>query len=260
MLDAWGLRRTRAQVDERSSVCLPSSVVASRPVRYWLLRAAVVTLLAAPTGCATTHLLQPVGKNNLRVNASLGGPILRRPVPIPAPIVAVDVAYGIEDDIDLHASVQPLAMAFSGGGGSTAILSLAGGAVWHPIPNVRHALSIGGSLQGMGNRRDAVVFADAWIGGAGRPTRWLLLGGGVHNMLRIGSSDRELDARPFWTPTLFGLAQFSPTSRFSIDLEMRWYAFSQNAGLVTVDWLTPGGIGVIGAMLGFNVNFGPGVR
>jgi hypothetical protein len=229
-------------------------------VRYWLFWTAVVTLLAASSGCATSHLLQPVGKDHLRVNASVGGPILRRPLPIPTPIVTVDVAYGLEEDIDLHASVQPLSMAFSGGGGSTAILSMTAGAVWHPIRNVRHALAIGGSLQGMANRRDAVVFADAWVGGAGRPTRWLLLGGGVHNLLRIGSSDRELDARPFWAPTLFGLAQFSPSTRFSIDLELRWYAFTQNADLVTVDWLSLGGLGVIGAMLGFNVQFGPGVR
>jgi hypothetical protein len=229
-------------------------------VRYWLLRAAVVTIFAAPSGCATTHLLQPVGKDNVRINTSLGGPILRRPVPIPAPIVTVNAAYGLEDDIDVHAGVQPLALAFSPGEGSVPILGITGGAVWHPIARARHALAIGGELQALGNRRDAVVFADAWIGGSGRPTRWLLLGGGVHNLFRIGSSDRELDARPFWTPTLFGLAQFSPSQRFSIDLEVRWYAFSQNAGLVTVDWLSPGGIGVIGAMLGFNVNFGQGVR
>jgi hypothetical protein len=232
-------------------------------VRYWLLRAAaLITIsgLAAPLGCATTHLLQPVGKDNLRINASLGGPILQRPLPIPAPIATVNAAYGVEDNVDVHVGLQPSALVFASSPEASPILGINGGAVWHPIVRVPHALAIGGELQAFGNKRDAVVYANAWIGGAGRPTRWLLLGGGVHNLLRIGSTDREIDARPFWTPTLFGLAQFSPSSRFSIDLEVRWYAFSQNAGLATVDWLSPGGIGVIGALLGFNFNFGQGVR
>jgi hypothetical protein len=115
-------------------------------------------------------------------------------------------------------------------------------------------------MYAFGNRADAVVFANAWIGGAGRPTRWLLLGGGVHNMLRVGSSDRELDQRPFWTPTLFGLAEFSPSRRVSLDLELRWYAFTQNATIATVNWLSTGPVGVLGVMLGVNVNFGESVR
>jgi hypothetical protein len=232
-------------------------------VRYRLLPVAALSVtatIAGPLGCSTTHLLSPVGKNNLRVNTSLGGPILRRPIPTPAPILTVNAAYGLEEDVDVHVGLQPSGLLFQSSAEAAPILALNGGVVWHPIARARHALSIGGELHGMANRRDAVVFANAWIGGAGRPTRWLLLGGGVHNLLRVGSTDREVDARPFWAPTLFGLAQFSPSARFSIDVELRWYAFSQNAGLATVDWLSPGGIGVIGALVGFNVHFGQGVR
>jgi hypothetical protein len=229
-------------------------------VQHWFVRAAAVVGLAAVSGCATTHLLQPVGKNNLRLNASLGGPILRSPGPTPVPLVSVNAAYGVEDDVDIHLGLHPVAAAFRPSAESSPLLGMNAGAAWHPIARARHALTLGGEVYGFANRSDAVVYANAWIGGAGRPTPWLLLGGGVHNLLRVGSSEPEIEQRPFWTPTLFGLAEFSPSKRFSIDLEVRWYAFSQNGTLATVNWLSTGPIGVLGAMLGFNVNFGEGVR
>ncbi len=225
-----------------------------------LCLAAAWVVLATTSGCATTHLLEPVGKNNLRVNTTFGGPILRSPGPTPAPLLAVNAAYGVEDDVDIHVGLHPLAAAFRSGPDASPLLGMNAGAAWHPLARAPRALTVGADVYAFGNRADAVVFTDAWIGGAGRPTSWLLLGGGVHNLLRVGSSDAEINQRPFWTPTLFGLAEFTPSRRFSIDLELRWYAFSQNATLATVNWLATGPVGVIGAMLGFNVNFGAGAR
>lgn len=211
------------------------------------------------SGCATTHLLQPVGKNNVRINVSGGGPAIRLGGPIPLPLVSVNAAYGVEDDLDIHAGLHPVAAAFNPGAGSTPLMGINAGATWHPIQRWRHALSIGGELYAFGNRRDAVVFANAWIGGSGRPTRWLLLGGGVHNLLRVGSSEPEVDARPFWTPTLFGLAEFGPIGRVTIDLEARWYAFTQNGRNTAPEFFPIGSLGALGVMLGVNYTF-PEVR
>jgi hypothetical protein len=213
--------------------------------------------LSTLAACATTHTLEPVGKNRLRMNASLGGPVLNLGgAPIPLPIATVNAAYGVEDDVDVHVGLHPVALAFNPGEGSVPLLGMNGGVTWHPLQRFRNALAIGGELYGFANRRDAVVFGNAWIGGAGRPTRWLLLGGGIHNLLRVGVTSPEFDTRTFWTPTVFLLARFNPTERIGIDIEPRWYAFSQNTAILTPNWVSLGGIGAVGVTVGFSYTFG----
>ncbi len=232
-----------------------SRAVRSTPIRSMILQLALpLSTLAA---CATTHTLEPVGKNRLRMNASLGGPVLNLGgAPIPLPIATVNAAYGVEDDVDVHVGLHPVALAFNPGEGSVPLLGMNGGVTWHPLQRFRNALAIGGELYGFANRRDAVVFGNAWIGGAGRPTRWLLLGGGIHNLLRVGVTSPEFDTRTFWTPTVFLLARFNPTERIGIDIEPRWYAFSQNTAILTPNWVSLGGIGAVGVTVGFSYTFG----
>lgn len=177
-------------------------------------------------------------------------------IPIPLPVVTVNAAYGVEEDVDVHVGLHPVAAAFNPGAGSVPLLGMNAGVTWHPIARWRHALSIGGEMYGFANRSDALVFGNLWIGGAGRPTRWLLLGGGIHNMLRVGVTNADLDTRSFWTPTVFLLARFNPTERIGIDIEPRWYGFSQNTNILSPNWVSIGGIGAVGITLGFSYTFG----
>jgi hypothetical protein len=211
-------------------------------------------------GCATTHLARPVGRGNTRFNLSAGGPLVRVGATIPMPLTTVEVARGIEDDIDLHAGIYPTALAFSPGNGSSPLLGMSVGGAWHPIPRHRSALTVGAVLYGFSNRVDGVVFGDAWIAGNLRATSWLNLAAGVHNMVRLASSSEVLDQRSVWSPTAFAQVAFGPFGRWEIQLEARWYAFTENGFLATPNYYPIGQLGDLGALVGVSYQLPGGGR
>jgi hypothetical protein len=209
-------------------------------------------MLSGAAACGTTHLVRPLGAGNTRVNLSVGGPFVRFGAPIPLPVSVLGVAHGVTDAVDVHGDLHPTALGFGVAGADV-------GLAVHPIPAARHALTIGGTIYGFSNREDAVVFADLWIGSIFRPTRWLALGGGLHNGLRIDTTDRELRERFPWAPTpfLYGALTFG---RVGLELEFRWNVISANGYRATVNYYPVGEIGALGLLLGVTYQFPEGVR
>lgn len=249
-------------MNERPEISLPeapSRAPGRAPAGRALTSALALVTLSALTGCMTTHLARPVGAGNTRVHASLGGPLIRLGgATLPLPITTLGVAHGLGDDVDVHADLHPTAAVFNPGAGSTPLLGVDAGVAWHPIPRHRSALTLGATLYGFGNKLDATVFADAWVAGGIRPVSWLFLSIGLHNQLRIGSSDREVSQRSFWAPTAFALVSFGPFRRVSIDVEARWYSFTENASRVAPDWVATGPVGALGVLLGLSYQFPQG--
>lgn len=212
------------------------------------MRRLLLTLALTSAACATTQLARPVGRGNIRVSATLGGPLVKfGGAPVPLPITTVGAAYGISDLVDVHAEVHPTAAAFG-------IAGLSAGAALHPIASHRSALTIGASIKAFGNGDDGVLFTDLWIAGGGRVARWLWLGGGLHNGLRmVGSA--TLREQTAWAPTLFGLASFLVSRRVAIDVEARWYAMSSCGRCVAPDYYPIGDAGALGLLLGVAYQF-----
>ena len=172
--------------------------------------------------------------------------------PVPLPVTTVGVAHGLTDLVDVHAELHPTAAAF-GVAGATA------GAAVHPLPSHRSALTFGASFNGFGNGGDAVLFTDLWVSGGGRVARWLWLGGGLHNGLRLAGSS-SLREQTAWAPTLFGLASFSLSRRVALDVEVRWYAMSTCARCLAPDYVSLGDAGSLGLLLGVSYQFDGGAR
>jgi hypothetical protein len=212
-----------------------------------------VTLAA----CGTTHLARPVGAGNTRVSGSLGGPVVvLGGAPIPVPLVTVGVAHGFSDAVDLHADLHPLALAFNPPTpGSMPILGADMGLAVHPIPGYRTALTLGANVYGFTNRVNGVVFSDLWLAGGGRVLPWLTLTGGLHNTVRLGSNDAELNKRLPWQGTLFLNSAFR-IGRVELDLELRWMAFTENAMNTAPAYVSFGPFGSLGVLLGFHYTFG----
>ncbi|MFO0608652.1 MAG: hypothetical protein U0324_36130 [Polyangiales bacterium] len=207
-------------------------------------------LVAVACGaCATTHLARPVGRGNLRVSATVGGPLVQFGAPVPVPISTLGAAYGVSDALDVSAELHPTAAAFG-------IAGLSGGAAWHPIPGRRAALTLGASLGGYFNADDGVLVGDLWAAGGGRVASWLWLGGGVHNGLRLYTT--ALGEQGPWAPTLAALAAFTVSRRVTLDLELRWYALASCGQCLTPDYYAPGGVGALGVVLGVHYEV-PGV-
>lgn len=226
------------------------------PARQLSLISAALVLAS----CATTHLVRPVGRGNTRVNVSAGGPIIQLGgAPIPLPLTSINVAHGLEDDIDVEAGVHPTALAFNPGAGSAPVIGMDLGMAWHPIPRHREVLAIGAQLYGFSNRNDAAVFANAWIAGNWRATSWLSLAGGFHNLFRLAVSDPEVRQRDVWSPTMFVQVALRPTARLEFELEARWFAFTQNGQNTAVAFYPIGQLGALGVLIGASYTFGAGV-
>jgi hypothetical protein len=211
-------------------------------------------------GCATTSLVRPLGRGNTRLSGSTGGPIaVVGGKPIPVPLTTLGLAHGVRDDLDVQAEVHPFAALFSPGDGSIPILGMDLGAAWHPIPGARRALTLGASAYGFTNRLDALVFADLWIGAGAAPTPWFSFAGGFHNSFRLAATDPTLAERPIWAPTAFLQLAVRPFSgRVTIDLEGRWYAFTQNGTILVPSYVTIGDLGAIGVLVGVHFQWGAG--
>ncbi len=224
--------------------------VASAAVRFrtLLLRTCLLGALAPATACTTTHLLRPLGRGNTRGNVSIGGgPMVRfAGAPIPMPVTTLGVAHGVTDGIDVHADVHTTAAFFG-------VAGLDMGAAFHPIASHRAALTVGASITGMSNGRDAVMFADVWFGTAWRVANFLWLGAGMHNGLRTFTSDDTLRGRSPWAPVPFVHVGIQPRGgRFGFEIELRWYAPTENGTIQFAPYYAVADRGALGIALGFN--------
>ena len=205
--------------------------------------------------CATTQLARPLGRGNTRVALSLGGPLVAfGGAPVPLPVSVLGIAHGLSDAVDVQADLHPTAAAFG-------IAGLDLGVAWHPLSAHRSALTLGAALYGFGNGADATVLADLWVAAGLRPVRWLWLGAGLHNGLRLLTSSSELREQMPWAPTPFVQAAFRPgMGRVELEVELRWYALASCGSCAAPDYYSPGGPGALGVLLGLTYSFAGGHR
>lgn len=191
----------------------------------------------------------PLAKGTTEVSASLGGPaVIFGGAPVPIPVSTVGVAHGISDVATVRGALHPTAAAFG-------IAGLDAGLVLHPFEGHRALLTVGLDAYAFANGADTVFLADPWIATRRPLTRWFSLAGGAHVPIRYLTSSAELrDATPVM-PTVFVQPGFL-IGRFELDLEMRWYALASNGSVLAPDWLSPGGVGALGLLLGGAYRFG----
>ena len=72
-------------------------------------------LLVFALACSTIHGVKPVGKGNVEVGVSLGGPIVEvYGAPIPLPLSTIGATVGVTDTVNIHAAFHPTAAALMG--------------------------------------------------------------------------------------------------------------------------------------------------
>ncbi|MEI8256164.1 MAG: hypothetical protein WCJ30_10885, partial [Deltaproteobacteria bacterium] len=219
----------------------------------------VSIVLAACIGsipaCATTHLARPVGRGQTRISLSAGGPLAQvGGATIPVPMATVGIAHGLSDAVDVHADFHPFSWIFSPGDGSIGVLGGTMGLAVHPIPlgngNGRHWLTLGADVLGFTNRLDAELLTNLWIAGSIDPTWWLSLAAGLHNTIVVASTNGYQSRRSPYLPTLFAQIALRPSRRVSIDVEARWYGFSENSVNLVPAYVGLGDLGALGVLFG----------
>jgi hypothetical protein len=191
-----------------------------------------------------THV-RPTPRHAVAVEASAGGPIaLLGAAPVPLPLSTIGASYGVIDGLDVQAHVHLTTLfAFGVAGGDI-------GATWMPLTQrqARPALAFTGRLYAFTDFHSG-TFGYAELSGTVSwllATRWLTYG-------TIGGLVEFNDGYVHWAP---GVGEQVQLGRAWLGLEVRWYDAGYETRLSSANWLSPGGLGAIGVVLGGGYRFG----
>jgi len=194
-------------------------------------------------GCGHTTSVRPTPKDVIQAEAAVGGPLVRLAgLILPVPLSTAGVRYGLGDSYDVAAHLHLTSLSFGVAGVDI-------GSTWMPVPQngALPALSLSGRLYGFGNLRNS-------------PRAYLELTGsasylaGEHFLTYLSATGLVQFAGG---PPLFALAAGEELrfGQLGVQLELRWYEPDISTGYQVVDWVSPGGQGGLGVVLGFNYRF-----
>ena len=194
-------------------------------------------LLLLVTGCGLTTQVRPTPKGTLVAELSVGGPAAVVGAPIPLPLSALGVAWGVLDraDLSVHTHLTTLAAAKLFGldvGTAVAALQQAGA-----VP----ALTIGTRLY---------LFTDFATGTLGFYEASLAASWDVGRFRPFVAVATQLDTQALAFDVAPALGTEIRFGRFTLVAELKWYAPNRNARFSSVPWLSPFGRGAIGLVLG----------
>lgn len=203
-----------------------------------LLPALLAGVLAS--GCAHMATLRPAPKGELEVDLSVGGPMLKLSnAPIPAPLSAVGVRYGVHDRADVQVHFHPTAAVLGVLGldvGSSLLVISGEGA----LPDVTAT----GRFFGFTDFKEFRPYLQL-----GAVASWRLFNRiapyiGFDGLVQFGAA--PLVAIAAGLQGIFG--------RFTAQLEAKWFGLGHDTRFMVVDWVSPGS-GAIGIMFGFGYRF-----
>jgi hypothetical protein len=218
----------------------------------WLL--AIVAL--ALTGCSTAHHARPLGKGNMAVHASIGGPVAGIGDPeIPIPLTTLTYKVGITDRADIFVGWHVLETFVNNGN-----LYFDIGASYYVLDQkkARPGISAAFTVSPLINKESGWASFDlqvtaSWALG---PRERHLLYVGFHNVFTPARNDVVATPPYTWTPYLGGQLRIGKKRRLGLGLEIKWhrpYASTQDA---VVGYLGPGKLGALAFLSGITIYIG----
>ncbi|MBN1207494.1 MAG: hypothetical protein JXB05_21655 [Myxococcaceae bacterium] len=201
-------------------------------------------LVVFSSACGLPAHVRPVPRGTLAVEASVGGPAaLLGGVPVPLPFATVGASYGVADAVDVHAHAHltPLLL-------DTAGLDLGATLLARPEQDWRPALSLTGRAYAFSDLSSGALF----YGEASAAASYLLR----ERYLTYASTTALYDALAGEVIWAVGVGAQVPFQRFALQLEANWYWPTYDAAAAPVSWVSPGGQGAFGLVLGASYRFG----
>jgi hypothetical protein len=195
-------------------------------------------------GCGHVTSVRPTPKDTLQAEAAIGGPLGRLAgLIVPVPLSTAGVRYGLGDSYDVAAHLHLTSLSFGVAGVDI-------GSTWMPVPQngALPALSLSGRLYGFGNLRDSPRAYLELTGSAS-----YLAGEHFLTYLSAASLVQFAGGSPLLSVAAGEEFRFG---RFGVQLELRWYEPNIATAYEVVDWVSLGGQGGLGVVLGFNYRFG----
>lgn len=207
----------------------------------WL---AVSGLAVLGTGCGLATHVRPVPKGRVQLEASVGGPMADVGAPIPLPLSTVGASYGLLDRMDVHGHVHLTPLAFFN------VPGLDVGATYLALEEQGSvpAVAVTSRLYAFSNLRDGTLT----YGDLSATASWLL----ARRWLTYGSLTGMvdfLDGRFMWSPAI---GEQVLLGSWSLQLEARYYDPTYRSASSAVHWVSAGGYGAFGVVLGAGFRFG----
>jgi hypothetical protein len=211
----------------------------------------LIVMLALLAGCAARTTIEPVGKDNLRLNGSLGGPLVAAfgTYP-PIPNLAVGATYGLDDRLDLNGTVHLLPLLYSLAGMDASI-------VWYPLlndgatptvslqPRLMAFASFKSGVEDRVRVYPALSSSAAWKLGAG------MIYAGFDLTVPISQPDYDSDAASFILSPLAGY-RWDAWKTTRLYFELKWHGANIRTN-ATAEYINPGGYGALSPFIGIDI-------
>lgn len=212
-------------------------------------------LIFSLLACSMNHGVRPVGKGNVAVTGSYGGPVIEAfGAPFPLPLSTVGVRYGVSDRSDVHASFHPSVAAMFG------LVGVDAGASYLVAPELgrRPAVVVDGTVS---------LFAGDTVDGEPEGGARVYAGGAALASWSVTSRDHLLytGGELFWQPVPSRLyaapvvgARLMASRRLGVGLEAKWLQPWEDVSGLTAHFYSPGQQGAITAQVGLHILLGKG--
>ncbi|MCP4809769.1 MAG: hypothetical protein GY913_25120 [Proteobacteria bacterium] len=212
-------------------------------------------LVFSMLACSLNHGVRPVGKGNVAVTGSYGGPVIEAfGAPFPLPLSQVGVRYGVSDRSDVHAAFHPSVAGLAG------LVGIDAGASYLIAPELgrRPAVVVDGTVS---------FFGGDTVEGEPEGGVRLYTGGAALASWSLGERDHLVytGAELFWQPRPSQLyaapvlgTRLMATRRVGVGLEAKWLQPWEDTEPLTAHFYSPGQHGAISAQLGLHITFGKG--
>lgn len=215
--------------------------------------------LAFAAGCSTTHGIRPIGKGNVDVALSLGGPITEVfGAPIPLPLSTLGATVGVTETTNVHAAFHPTAaLMFAIGAGelgaSQRLLAPSGAR-----PRLMADLTLIGAAGDLDPDRAPEGGFRLFI----QPT---LLAGWDYG--KAAQHTVYTGFTGFLEPaeTFHGIGGFILGNRFGlgrshVDVELKWLDPWESGVNVVPEYAAPGTMGAVELQFAYGITFGGGSK
>lgn len=215
--------------------------------------------LALAVGCSTTHGIRPIGKGNVGVELSVGGPITEVfGAPIPIPLSTLGATVGVTDTTDVHAAFHPTAaLMFAIGAGEIG----ASQQLFAP-KGARPRLSADVTLLGAAGDLNPDQAPEGGFRFFFQPT---LLAGWDYG--KTGQHTVYTGVTGFFEPaeTFHGIGGWILGNRFGVkrghvDVELKWLDPWQSGVAIVPEYAAPGTLGAVELQFGYGFTFGGGAK
>jgi len=214
----------------------------------------ILILLTILISCAAHTNLQPVGKNNIDANLSIGGPVIKAfGARIPVPYATAGVNYGIRDNVDLNGNLHLLSAAYK-------LFGCDLGATWFPVLNDHSIPTIGlqARLLTMASLKSGVDSRFRFYPSVSASSAWKLGGGiiytGADITVPITSPDYDDDAASVIFSPFFGY-RWNLGKNTRLLTEIKWNGANVQTHQLAVEYLPVSNYGAITTLFAIERSF-----